>query len=171
MWCKKKKWPRPYRRAIQYPIEAFEVPMHDVHSTKESWCSEGASLWQKMTFSHTDCRKCAQNVSGSSLQHESLHAHPLNESMATLTQSVSIMCESWFFFSFFLSSRRAERRGIISHFLFLFFFVWVYFHLIFYITHYQTFTHKTPRRCRPTRSPTPLHLKAQTTLIPLETEW
>lgn len=33
---KKEKWPRPYRRAIQYPIEAFEVPMHDVHSTKES---------------------------------------------------------------------------------------------------------------------------------------
>lgn len=36
MWCKKKKKVvRPYRRAIQYPIEACEVPMHDVHSTKE----------------------------------------------------------------------------------------------------------------------------------------
>lgn len=40
----------------------------------------------------------------------------------------------------FLSSRRAERRGIISHSLF---FLWLYFHLIFYITHsLSDITHK-----------------------------
>lgn len=114
--------------------------MHDMHSTKESWHSAGASLWQKMTFGQTCWRKLAKKkVSG--LQHESLLTFEWKHHNTDAKCVYNVWGTDELIFPFlFLSSRRAERRGIISHSLF---FLWLYFHLIFYITHsLSDITHK-----------------------------